>query len=274
MRNSLFAERKENSVAECSIGLGGNLGNTAKCFDDALSRLSDCGVRICRVSRTIVTRAMGASAGGDFHNAVAVLDTTVSPDELLTLLHTTESHLGRQRTIHWGPRALDLDLLLYAEESIDSNALVLPHPGLWYRRFVLQPHAEVAGNWIHPLLGATIQRLFERQQQRPLVLDIVNHNETEFSRERIESQLSNEFPDGQFRLRSTTEIGRDDEDSFARIAVRPHDFDDAGRTQPRNHADRTVTITIDPSLEVEGQILTAVGDFLTAALGTPDVRKP
>jgi len=259
-------------VAECSIGIGGNLENTEKCFDDALSLLSDSGVHICRVSTTIITRAMGASAGGDFLNAVAILDTTLTPNELLALLHTTERHLGRQRTIHWGPRAVDLDLLLYAEESVDSDTLVLPHPGLWYRRFVLQPHAEVAGDWMHPMLNETIQCLFARLQQKPLVLDIVNQNETQFSLVRMESQLSNEFPGGRLRLRSTTVNGPHDKDSFSRIEFTPHNLDDHGRTQPRNHRNRTVTITTDPSLDVQDQILNAVRDFLTAALGAADVR--
>ena len=257
-------------MAKCSIGLGGNLGNTSKYFDDALSLLSDCGVRICRVSTTIITRAMGASAGDDFQNAVAVLDTTLSPVELLTLLHATEKQLGRQRTRHWEPRAVDLDLLLYAEKSIDSNVLVLPHPGLWYRRFVLQPHAEVAGDWVHPLLGETIRCLFERLQQQPLVLNIVTQNETKFSLGPIVSQLGNEFPSERFRLQSTTVHAPHDEDSFARIEVRSHDVDDHSRTQPRNHANRTVIITTAPSLEVEGQVLTAVRDMLTAA----DLWKP
>ncbi|MEO2019219.1 MAG: 2-amino-4-hydroxy-6-hydroxymethyldihydropteridine diphosphokinase [Fuerstiella sp.] len=254
-------------MAKCSIGLGGNLDNTASCFDDALSRLSDGGVQIVRVSTTIITRAMGVSAGGDFLNAVAVLDTTLTPNELLALLHTTERQLGRQRTVHWGPRTVDLDLLLYAEESIDSNALVLPHPALWYRRFVLQPHAEVAGEWIHPLLDETIQCLFERLHQQPLILDIVNQDETQFSLQHMESQLSKEFSRERFRLRSTTADGPHDEDGFARIEVVPHNVADRVRTQPRNHTDRTVTITTDPSLAVEGQIRTAVRDFLTAALG-------
>ncbi len=255
-------------MTECSIGLGGNLAGTAKRFEDALSRLSDCGVRICRVSRTIRTQAMGESAGDDFLNAVAILETTLSPHELLALLHTTEKRLGRQRTVHWGPRPVDLDLLLYAKESTDSEMLVLPHPGLWYRRFVLQPHAEIAGHWVHPLLDQTVQQLLDWLQQEPLVLHILNQTKTQISLEHIESQLSREFSTERFRLRPTTQNEPHSEEPFVRIEITRRSADEHERTQPRNHADRKVRVATDRSLNAESQVLSAVRNVLTAALGT------
>ncbi|MDG1896566.1 MAG: 2-amino-4-hydroxy-6-hydroxymethyldihydropteridine diphosphokinase [Fuerstiella sp.] len=268
MRNSLYAKRKEYDVTECSIGLGGNLANTAKCFEDALSNLTDCGVRVCRVSSTVRTQAMGEAAGDDFLNAVAVLETPLPPDEVLTLLHATEHKLGRLRTVHWGPRPVDLDLLLYAEESTDCETLVLPHPGLWYRRFVLQPHAEIAGDWMHPLLGESVQSLFERLQQEPLMLNIVDRDDFSYSLERMKSQLRREFSLARFRLRSTTAHEPTDLKAFARIELTWQSATDHERTQPPNHADRTITVAIDRSAGVETQVLAAVRNLLTAALGT------
>ncbi|MDG2129132.1 MAG: 2-amino-4-hydroxy-6-hydroxymethyldihydropteridine diphosphokinase [Fuerstiella sp.] len=255
-------------MIKCSIGLGGNHPGTAKCFEDALSQLNDRGVRVCRVSRTFRTQAMGESAGDDFLNAVAILETTLSSRELLTLLQATELRLGRRRTVHWGPRRVDLDLLMYAEESTDCETLVLPHPGLWYRRFVLQPHAQIAGDWIHPVLGESIQSLFDRLQKKPLILNIVNRNDITTSLERMTSKLHNEFSAERFRLRQTSPDEPCDEPAFARIDVIQQSVADQRRTQPANGTERTITLATVPTVDIEKQVLTALRDFLTAAIGT------
>jgi len=90
-----------------------------------------------------------------------VLETSLPPDVLLTRLQEIESRLGRTRGERWGPRTLDLDLLLFDELVLDTPQLKLPHPRMHFRRFVLQPAVEIAADMRHPLTGWTVQRLWE-----------------------------------------------------------------------------------------------------------------
>ena len=152
------------------IALGGNLGDVRATFEAALRTLHAApGVRVTAASRPYRTPAVGADAGGEFLNAAATLETTLSPQDLLGELHRAEETAGRERTRHWGPRPLDLDLILYGEASIDGDRLTVPHPGLQWRRFVLDPACEVAADWwvwqCRPL-----RELRERLLERPLKL--------------------------------------------------------------------------------------------------------
>ena len=94
-------------------------------------------------------------------NAAAVIDTSLQAQSLLALLQQIENDAGRLREEKWGPRTLDLDLLLYGELVLSSPTLILPHPRMAWRRFVLEPAAEVAGNMRHPIIGWNISRLLE-----------------------------------------------------------------------------------------------------------------
>ncbi|MBR3218317.1 MAG: 2-amino-4-hydroxy-6-hydroxymethyldihydropteridine diphosphokinase, partial [Thermoguttaceae bacterium] len=102
---------------------------------------------------------------GDFLNAVGVLQTCLEPLPLLDLLLEIEQRFGRVRLVHWGPRTLDLDLLLYDDKVISAERLTVPHPLMSQRRFVLEPAAEVAADWVHPTLGKTIRELLARLDQ-------------------------------------------------------------------------------------------------------------
>ncbi|MCA9010363.1 MAG: 2-amino-4-hydroxy-6-hydroxymethyldihydropteridine diphosphokinase, partial [Planctomycetaceae bacterium] len=125
-----------------------------------------------RMSRVFITRPVGSDAGGDFLNAAAVLHTGHSAAELLQRLHLTETRFKRVRTRHWGPRTLDLDLILYGTACVNDPGLVVPHPAMWYRRFVLEPASEVAGPMIHPLLNESVAQLYARLTCRPLRFEI------------------------------------------------------------------------------------------------------
>jgi 2-amino-4-hydroxy-6-hydroxymethyldihydropteridine diphosphokinase len=137
------------------IGLGANLpspaGPPAATLSSALGRLKQCGIGILSVSSFYETPAWPDPAEPSFVNAVASIATRLQPAELLTLLHDVEAGFGRVRDIPNAPRTLDLDLLDY-EGRIMTSDVVLPHPRMAARSFVLVPLAEIAPGWYHPVM--------------------------------------------------------------------------------------------------------------------------
>ena len=130
------------------VGLGGNLGDPAAALQDALDALDRiCGVELIAVSSVYQSAPVGLSAQPDFLNAVARIDTSLEPGELLEQLLRIETEQGRVRVgERFGPRLIDLDLLLYNETVLQSEGLTLPHPRMLERRFVLEPLAELEGD--------------------------------------------------------------------------------------------------------------------------------
>jgi 2-amino-4-hydroxy-6-hydroxymethyldihydropteridine diphosphokinase len=126
------------------IGLGANLGDARQAVEAALSALAQWpGVRL--VARSSLYRSAPVDAGGpDYVNAVAELQTALAPEALLDVLQAIEQQHGRERPYRNAPRTLDLDLLLYGDQVLDTARLTLPHPRLHERAFVLQPLAELA----------------------------------------------------------------------------------------------------------------------------------
>ena len=159
-------------MVRCHIALGGNLGDVAETFRSALTLLASADLRVVAVSRLYETPPMGAGAGGTFLNAAAEVETELEPKSLLERLLATEDSLGRVRTRHWGPRAIDLDLIFYGDAVIETPRLRLPHPGCWYRRFVLDPLAEIAPDVRHPETGESVAELRQRLLPRPLPVAI------------------------------------------------------------------------------------------------------
>ncbi len=136
-----------NAPVQACIGLGGNVGDVPATFDAALRAIAALpGTRVLRVSGRYLTPAWGGVAQADFVNAAALVETALAPLDLLDGLLAIERDAGRDRAkeLRWGPRTLDLDLLLYGDAVLDLPRLSLPHPRLHERAFALVPLAEVA----------------------------------------------------------------------------------------------------------------------------------
>jgi 2-amino-4-hydroxy-6-hydroxymethyldihydropteridine diphosphokinase len=143
------------------VAVGANLGDRRANIERAVQILNETdGVEVTRVSSLLENQAVGGPPGApDFLNGAIELRTTLSPRDLLDRLLNIEQALGRQRREKWGPRTIDLDLLLYGDDVIDQPHLHVPHPRLHERRFVLQPLAEIAPDVVHPTIRKSITRL-------------------------------------------------------------------------------------------------------------------
>jgi 2-amino-4-hydroxy-6-hydroxymethyldihydropteridine diphosphokinase len=141
------------------IGLGSNIGRRRQNIVRALSCLAaDTSYRVTAVSSLYATSPVGP-AQRQFVNAVVRATTDRTPDEVLADLKAIERKMGRKRTRRWGPRVIDLDILLYGTALVNTPRLHIPHPCMHERRFVLEPLAELAGRLRHPLLKKTVKKL-------------------------------------------------------------------------------------------------------------------
>lgn len=139
------------------VGLGANLGDREKTIRAAVAELPD----VVAVSPLRDTDPVGVTDQPRFLNGVAALETELAPRELLDVLLAVERQLGRERRERWGPRTIDLDLLLYGDEVIEEDGLKIPHPRLHERRFVLEPLADLAPQLVVPGLGGVEDLLAE-----------------------------------------------------------------------------------------------------------------
>lgn len=143
------------------IALGSNLGDKEANLRQALKMLLVKGLQIRSVSSFFKTEPYGVTDQPEFINAVACVKTDLAPEKFLKLLLDTELEMGRVRLRHWGERNIDLDLLLYDDLIYYSEKLVLPHPDMQNRLFVLQPLSEIAADKIHPVYKKSIQNLLK-----------------------------------------------------------------------------------------------------------------
>lgn len=146
------------SRVDVFLALGSNLGDRLRNLESALDALR-AGLRITAVSGIYETEPVGFADQPPFLNLVCQASTRLSPEELHQLTLGTEKLLGRQPTFRSGPRAIDIDILFYGNRSITTERLSIPHPGIPERAFVLIPLAEIAPDFVHPVLHKTIREL-------------------------------------------------------------------------------------------------------------------
>jgi 2-amino-4-hydroxy-6-hydroxymethyldihydropteridine diphosphokinase len=145
------------------IGIGANMGRPAEMCQTTLGILAESpGIRLLRTSSLYRTEPVGPRQQEWFINAVAEIRTSLPPRMLLETIKDVERRLGRTEAVKWGPRVIDLDILLYGQEVIQERDLVVPHPELHRRRFVLVPLCELASYAVHPAFGVSLRGLLDR----------------------------------------------------------------------------------------------------------------
>jgi 2-amino-4-hydroxy-6-hydroxymethyldihydropteridine diphosphokinase len=156
-------------MATTLIALGANLGDRRSNLQRALALLDrPPELRVIARSRWFSTAPIGGPAGqAEFVNAAARIETTLSPLQLLAVLREVEAELGRQRRQRWAARRVDLDLLLFDDLVLKTPELELPHPRMAFRRFVLEPAADVAADLMHPVIGWTVGQLLDHLNTAP-----------------------------------------------------------------------------------------------------------
>ena len=150
------------TTVEAYLGLGSNLGDREQNLASAVSMLDERLAAPVVLSSVYETKPWGYTDQPDFLNLVCRVDTALTPDDLLGLAQEIERLLGRKPTFRYGPRVIDVDILLYGDKVIDTPELRVPHPRLSERAFALAPLAELAPELRHPELGVSIRELLER----------------------------------------------------------------------------------------------------------------
>jgi 2-amino-4-hydroxy-6-hydroxymethyldihydropteridine diphosphokinase len=145
------------------IGFGSNLGDSVQICVTAIERLCQHpDLQVLRTSSLYRSSPLMLADQPWFINGVVLCETDLSPEDLLRVVQEIERDFGRDRQIRWGPRTLDLDLLVYGDHEVNLPALTIPHPRLHQRRFVLEPLLEIAPDWVHPTLNVSARDLLHQ----------------------------------------------------------------------------------------------------------------
>jgi 2-amino-4-hydroxy-6-hydroxymethyldihydropteridine diphosphokinase len=143
------------------IGIGSNMGDPPNNCLEAIKKIGElAGCEIVSLSSLFLTEPVGVSDQEWYVNGVVSIKTGMSACELLNELLRIETEMGRVRVAKWGPRLIDLDLLLYGQDVIDDATIIVPHPLMHMRKFIMAPIAEIAPELMHPVIGKTMLELF------------------------------------------------------------------------------------------------------------------
>ena len=154
-------------VEEVYLALGSNLGDREQNLGKAIEALRERkGIRYISASSFYESAPVGVEDQPDFLNAAVKIETGLSPLDLLAATQAIESELGRKKTVRWGPRIIDIDILLYGREKICEEGLVVPHPRMTERPFVLLPLREIASN-----LDASLYNIIEKMKDKTIVTE-------------------------------------------------------------------------------------------------------
>ena len=152
-----------NATHVAYIGFGSNIGDRLAHIQNAIHALSKTEeITLEKISSVYKTDPVGYEAQAQFLNGVAAIQTSLAPLSLLHTLKNIETAIGRKHRIRWGPREIDLDILIYGDMCLQTAKLVIPHPEMHRRRFVLAPLAEIAPDLVHPVLKEGVQTLLAR----------------------------------------------------------------------------------------------------------------
>lgn len=143
------------------LGLGSNMGNLNEILASAVEMINDEYTTVVKSSKLYKTAPWGYTQQNDFLNQVIEISTTYEPLELLRHLQKIELDLGRKREIHWGPRTVDIDILFFDDFKMYHPDLIIPHPYISERQFVLEPMCDIAAHYIHPIFNKSMRVLFE-----------------------------------------------------------------------------------------------------------------
>lgn len=162
----------------CLVALGSNLGDRLSHLTAAVGALDgEAGITVVATSGLYETAPVGGpDQQGPYLNAAVCVETTLAAADLLAMQHRIEAAHERERLVRWGARTLDLDLLTYGDEASDDEALLLPHPRMHQRRFVMVPVCDVAADLVHPRLGFAMKRLLAELPVEPGDLALVKRD--------------------------------------------------------------------------------------------------